>query len=88
MVLHTVLGIEHIFGHGNGPAKKQSATNAIEDAINIFATTAGTPGADSSMSAFVDDLIEATVKYFNSTGAMTHGSSKITGVTHWSSPHA
>ncbi len=71
-ISHIVLGVEHLFGHGNGASKKQAATSAIADLLNIFGQAQGTPGADSSAMAFIDDLIEATVKYFNANGTMTH----------------
>ena len=71
---HIVLGIEKLFGDGNGAQKKQAAMSAVSDMLNIFAQTTGTSGADSSHSAFIDDLIEATVKFFNANGTMTHSS--------------
>jgi hypothetical protein len=69
---HIVLGVEHLFKHGNGPSKKQAAMSAMADMLNIFSNVAGTPGADSSAMAFIDDLIEDTVKYFNANGTMKH----------------
>jgi hypothetical protein len=69
---HIILGVERLFGHGNGASKKQAATSAIADLLNIFAQTQGTPGADSSAMNFISDLIDATVRYFNNTGVMTH----------------
>jgi len=70
---YVVLAVEKMFGHHTGPTKKSAAMAALGDMLNIASTTAGTPGADSSAMAFVDDLIEATVKYFNSNGTITHG---------------
>ena len=69
---HIILGVEKMFGHGGGAAKKQAATSALSDLLNILAQAQGTPGADSSAMAFIDDMIEATVKYFNTNGTMTH----------------
>ncbi len=70
---HIVLGVEKIFGHGKGTAKKSAAMSALGDIVNIFGQAQGTPGADSSTMAFMDDLLEATVKYFNANGTLTHG---------------
>ncbi len=74
---HILVGIEHMLGHGTGPAKKSAATSMIGDLVNIFSSQqqsgSGSPGADSSTMAFIDDLIEATVKYFNTNGTFTHG---------------
>ena len=67
-----VAGIEHIFGHGTGPAKKAAATAALADVFNVLAGAEGTPGANSSIMAFLDDMIEATVKLYNGTGTFTH----------------
>ena len=69
---HIVLGVEKLFGHGNGASKKQAATSMIADLLNILAQAQGTNGADSSAMGFIDDLLEATVKYFNTNGMMTH----------------
>jgi hypothetical protein len=69
---HIVLGVEHLFGHSKGGIKKTAAMSALGDMLNIASTAAGTPGADSSAMAFIDDLVEATVKYFNSNGTMSH----------------
>jgi hypothetical protein len=70
---HIVLGIEQMFGKGSGGTKKQAATSMLGDMLNITSQAAGEPGADSSAMAFIDDMIEATVKYFNDKGIMTHG---------------
>jgi len=76
---HIVLGIEKLFGHGNGSAKKQAATSAIGDMINIFgqlggnASSANGAGANSDMMTFVDELIESTVKLLNANGTLSHG---------------
>jgi len=75
-VPHIILGIEKLFGHGNGVSKKQAAMAALSDMLNIFSQTAGTTGADSSAMAFLDDLVEATVKYFNASGVMVHSNLK------------
>lgn len=71
-VPHIIIGVEHLFGHGNGASKKQAATSALADIINAFAQSTGTQGSNSSTMALIDDLIEATVKYFNSNGTFTH----------------
>jgi hypothetical protein len=71
---HVILGIEALFRHGNGPAKKQAATSALADMVNIFTqASGGGTGADSSTMTYIDDLIEATVKLFNNNGTFTHG---------------
>lgn len=72
---HMVAGIEKLFGHNNGPAKKQAALAAIGDMVNIFgqANGNGATSADSSTMTYIEDLIEATVKLFNSNGTFTHG---------------
>jgi hypothetical protein len=75
-VPHIVLGVEKLFGHGGGPAKKQATMSALSDMLNIASQTAGTPGADSSAMSFIDDLVEATVRYFNASGIMVHGDAK------------
>jgi len=67
-----VAGIEHVFGHGTGPAKKQAATSAIADVLNVLAGVEGTPGANSSAMNFIDDMIEAVVKVYNDSGTFTH----------------
>jgi hypothetical protein len=69
---HVILGIEHFVGKGNGITKKQAAMAALGDMLNIASTAAGTPGADSSAMAYIDDLIECTIKYFNANGTMSH----------------
>jgi|HubBroStandDraft_2_1064218.scaffolds.fasta_scaffold1373483_2 hypothetical protein len=73
-----VAGIEHIFGHGTGPAKKQAATSALADVLNVLAGTESTPGANSSAMDFIDDMIEACVKLYNNSGTFTHGTSVST----------
>jgi hypothetical protein len=73
VVPHIVLGVEHLFGKGGGVNKKQAAMSALADMINILSKTQATPGADSSTMNFLDDLVEATVKYFNANGTLTHG---------------
>jgi hypothetical protein len=77
-VPHIVLGIEALFKHGSGASKKQAAMSALGDMLNIASTAAGTPGADSSAMAYVDALVEATVKYFNDTGVMSHSNDTST----------
>jgi predicted TIM-barrel fold metal-dependent hydrolase len=71
---HVILGIEHMFGKGNGPVKKQAATSAIADLVNVFAQLSGQSGAgaNSPMMTFIDKLIEATVEMFNQDGTFTH----------------
>jgi hypothetical protein len=75
-VPNIVLGIEHMFGHGNGTTKKQTAMSILGDLVNAFTSAGGSavPGANSSEMELIDELIEATVKYLNATGAMVHGS--------------
>ena len=69
---HVIIGIEHIFKHSTGPAKKVAATSAIADILNVLAGTQSVPGADSSAMSFIDAMIEATVKLYNDTGTFTH----------------
>lgn len=69
---HIVVGVEKLFGKGNGGHKKQAAMSAVSDMLNIFSQASGSAGADSSHTAFLDDLIEATVKFFNANGTFTH----------------
>ena len=78
---HIVTGVEAMFGHGTGALKKQTASGILGDFVNLFtqssAMTAGstTPqaGANSQTMAYIDELIDATVEYFNATGTFTHG---------------
>jgi hypothetical protein len=79
-VPHIIMGIESMFKHGNGPAKKQAAMAALGDMVNIFDQSSGGPGADSSTMVLIDDLIEAFVKVFNNNGTFTH-STTGTGAT-------
>jgi hypothetical protein len=65
--------VEKLFGHGNGAAKKQAASAAIGDLVNIFGQLGnGASAGDSSTMKFVDSLIEATVDLFNNNGTFTH----------------
>lgn len=74
-VPNILIGVERMFGHGSGPAKKQAATSMIGDLVNSFSQmSSGTvPGANSPIMAYVDTLIEATVELFNNDGTFTHG---------------
>jgi anti-sigma factor ChrR (cupin superfamily) len=74
-VPHIIISVEHMMGHGSGPAKKQAATSMIGDLVNSFSQmSSGTvPGANSPIMAFVDTLIEATVELFNNDGTFVHG---------------
>jgi hypothetical protein len=73
VVQHVVLGVESLFGHGKGAAKKQAATTTIADLLNLFSQVSpDLPGANSSTMKFIDGLIEVTVSYFNDEGVMTH----------------
>jgi hypothetical protein len=74
---HIILGIERIFGHGGGATKKQAAMSALSDLLNIASSAQGMPGADSHAMSFIDDMIEATVKYFNATSVLTHAVEKV-----------
>ena len=65
---HIVSGIEALFGRGNGATKKQAAMGVMGDLVNALNTPGGTTGANSQMMAYIDDLIEATVKYMNTSG--------------------
>lgn len=70
---HIVLGIEKLFGHGNGSSKKQAAMAALGDMVNIFGQMGGsTTSANSDVMTYLDELIESTVKLFNSNGTLTH----------------
>jgi hypothetical protein len=70
---HIITGIEALFGHGNGAKKKQAAMGIMGDLANALSTAQGTPGANSAVMAYMDDIIEATVKYMNASGQFTHG---------------
>jgi hypothetical protein len=71
---HIVMGIEKMFGHSSGAAKKQAAMSTIGDLLNALAQQSGdtTAAANSPMMAFVDSTIEGFVKLFNDTGTFTH----------------
>lgn len=81
---HIIIGVEQIFGHGRGLAKKQAATNTIADLLNLSVAannplgTLGTLGtgipasSDSDMMKYIDALIESTVTYLNAKGVMKH----------------
>lgn len=75
-----VLGVERLFGHGSGTSKKQSVMSDISALLNAFSQAASTSSVDSSAMAFMDDFVEATVRYFNSNGTMTHGVGVDVGV--------
>jgi hypothetical protein len=67
---HVVLGVEGMFGHGNGANKKQAAMGVLGDLVNL---APGSPGAgNSAMMKYLDALVEATVAYLNDSGAMKH----------------
>jgi hypothetical protein len=68
-----VSGIEHLFGYGNGAQKKQVAMAQVSDAVNVYSTLNGGPGADSAMMHFIEAAIEATVAYLNESGKFSHG---------------
>jgi hypothetical protein len=74
-VPYVILGVEAMFKHGSGPAKKQAVTSALADMINIFSQANGgqSSTANSSVMSLVDDLIEEFVKMFNADGTFTHG---------------
>lgn len=63
-----ISGIEHFFGHGNGPKKKDAAMAMVGDMLNLQ----GQVQADSATMAYVDAVIEATVVYLNASGKFTH----------------
>lgn len=71
---HIIIGVEKLFGKGNGATKKQAATAAISDLVNIAAQAAGTSGAGNShVMDFISAVIDATVAYFNASGTFPHG---------------
>jgi hypothetical protein len=75
---HIVMGVEQMFKHhpaATGAAKKQAATSALADMVNLFGSMTGEPagtGANSATMAYLDTMIDATVKYFNDNGTFTH----------------
>ena len=69
-VPHIVAGVEILFKHGRGADKKQAAMDMLGDLVNVFQRS--NTGADSSTMQFIDDVIEAVVKKFNSDGTFTH----------------
>jgi hypothetical protein len=69
---HIITGIEALFGHGSGAQKKSAAMAVMGDLGNALAQDKGVPGANSALMSYLDDVIEATVKYMNNSGQFTH----------------
>lgn len=70
---HIVTSVEAMFGHGSGKDKKAAAVAMLGDAVNVFASSKGLPGANSEVMVLISDVIEAFVKYMNTSGQFSHG---------------
>jgi hypothetical protein len=75
-----ILGVEHMFGKGRGPAKKSATLTMVSDMLNIFGQAMNQPAsvADSAHMTFIGKLIDATVEFMNATGVMTHAAPSVT----------
>ena len=73
LVSSIVQNIEMIFGRGNGPAKKDAATAAIADIINIAGTVSGQTINSSEIMEGIGKIIDGTVQVMNATGVFKKG---------------
>lgn len=77
-----VHGIENIFGHGNGKAKKQAVVNAFQGAATAYnagvAAVEGVdpkvtlPSIDATSIEALGNLVDAIVAFYNATGIFSH----------------
>ena len=78
-----VHGIENLFGHGNGAAKKAAVVQAFNGAVGAYnagATAAETANPKLKLPVLSDDtvkamsaLVDAIVAFYNAVGIFTHG---------------
>ena len=69
LITSTVQAVEGIFGAGNGATKKQAATAAIADILNIANSVRPTAALQSSaMMEGIGEVIDGIVKILNATG--------------------
>lgn len=75
-------GVENIFGHGSGAAKKAAVVQAFQAATATYNSIAGDvtlvsgkqklPTFDDASIAAMGDLVDAIVAFYNATGLFTH----------------
>lgn len=77
-VASLVHGIEHLFGKGNGSAKKAAVISAFQGGIEAYGAVAGAlPGAKlpqltgETQKAF-EGLVDSIVSFYNAIGIFTH----------------
>jgi hypothetical protein len=74
-----VHGIEHLFGKGNGAAKKQAVLTAFNSGVDAYnavasaATGLKLPSISGDAEKALGNLVDAIVSFYNAIGIFQHG---------------
>ena len=74
-----VHGIEHLFGKGNGQAKKAAVISAFQGGIQAYSSVAGAltgaklPQVTEASQKSFENLVDAIVAFYNELGIFQHG---------------